>query len=319
MIRRRLGDEATEALFAPLLGGLFAGDVDRLSVLATFPELAVWERRHGSLMRGARAATKAAKQRVGSPMFLTLRGGLERLTHAAAAALGSRVRTGARVETIERMRGTYVVRAGAGAFAADAVVFATPAFVTADLLGTIAPRSAAARRRIPHVSTAVVLLVFGEGTGARLPESTGFLAPRGKLAMTGCTLVSRKWPEEAFVNRAVLRCFVGAAGVENVLDEPDEEIVQRVSRQLAELLPLPAQPEDARVVRWPRAMPQYHVGHLDLVDAIERSLPPGVFVTGQAYRGAGVPDCVRAATQVAERVGGYLAGESRSVELEPVR
>ena len=318
LIRRRLGDEAAEALVAPLLGGLLAGDADKLSVLATFPELAVWERRHGSLIRGARAAADAAKEHAGSPMFLKLRGGFERVTRAVAVALGPRVRTCVRVETVDGSRGKYVVRAGGAAFAADAVVFATPAFVTADLLGTIAPRPAGALRRIPYVSTAVLLLVYGEGTGGRLPESAGFVAPPGKLAMTGCTLVSRKWPEEAFGDRAVVRCFVGAAGVDDVLDEPDEQIVEGVLPQLAELLALPAEPDDVGVVRWPRAMPQYHVGHLDLVDEIERSLPLGLFVTGQAYRGVGVPDCVRAAGQVAERVRGYLAGESRPVEPEQV-
>ena len=315
LVRRRLGDEVVEALIGPLIGGLLAGDVDELSVLATFPELAAWERRNGGLILGARAAAGEAKAHPGSPMFLNLRGGLERLTRALAAALGPRVRNGVPVETVEGSHGAYMVRAGEAAFEADAVVFATPAFVTADLLGTVAPGSLEALRLIPYASTAVALLVYGEGTGGRLPQSSGFVAARGTLAMTGCTLVSRKWPDEAFGDRAVIRCFIGDEGV---LGGSDERIVDELTPQLAELLGLPEEPDDARVIRWPRAMPQYRVGHLDLVDEIERALPPGVFLTGQAYRGTGLPDCVRAAGRVAEQVRGHLTGERRPVEPEHV-
>jgi oxygen-dependent protoporphyrinogen oxidase len=317
LVRRRVGDEATDKLVGPLLGGLFAGDVDRLSVRATFPELATWERDHGSLIRGARAAVAAARGKGAQPMFLRLRGGLRRLTGALADALGpDRVRCKTTVEHLDREGPGYIVRAGGAELAADAVVLAPPAFVSADLVRSLAPRASAALREIPYVSTAVVLLVYPEGTARALPESSGFIVPRGRLAMTACTLVSRKWPDESFGDRAVVRCFIGAAGFEDVVDEPDADIVEGVSRQLAALLPLPSAAESSCVVRWPRAMPQYEVGHLDRVAAIERELPPGVFVVGQAYRGAGISDCVRLAGEVADRVGAYLAGE---VEGERVR
>jgi oxygen-dependent protoporphyrinogen oxidase len=308
LIRRRLGDEATDTLVAPLLGGLFAGDVDRLSVKATFPELAAWERSHGSLIRGARAASRAARERKAAPMFLRLRGGLARLTGALADGLGPEIlRCGMTAHEVRREATALSVRAGGEAVAADAVVLATPAFVTADLVEGFAPLAASALRAIPYVSTAVVLLVYPEGTGSALPVSSGFIVPRGRLAMTACTLVSRKWPDEAFGGRAVVRCFVGATGVEDILDEADGDIVEGVGRQLAAVLPLPARPEAARVVRWPRAMPQYEVGHLDRVDTIERELPPGTFIVGQGYHGAGIPDCVRAAGEIAGRVRSYLA------------
>lgn len=309
LLRRRIGDEATEKLVAPLLGGLFAGDVDRLSVRATFPELARWEREHGSLIRGARAATRdaAAHRAPGTgppPMFLRLRGGLRRLTEALASALGSeRVRLGASVTGVDRDGEAFVVRAAGGAdLTADAVVFATPAFVTADLVRAFASRAVSDLRSIPHVSTAVVLMVYAPGTAGELPVSSGFVAPRGKLAITAATLVSRKWPDETFGDRAVVRCFVGAAGTEDVVDEPDEDIVEGVSRQLGAIYALPERPEAAEVVRWPRAMPQYEVGHLERVTGIEAALSPGAFVVGQDYRGTGLPDCVRQANEVAERV-----------------
>ena len=308
LLRRRLGDEATEALVAPLLGGLFAGDVDRLSVRATFPELAAWERDHGSLLLGAKAQMRAAaaNRRPGEdppPMFLRLRGGLRRLVDALATAIGpGRVRLGSPVSGIETAGSGYRLALDGEVLEADAVVLATPAFVAAELLASLTPSVAPVLARIPYVSTAVVLLVYPEGTGSALPRSSGFVAPRGTLAISAATFVSRKWPEEAFGDRAVVRCFVGASGSEDLVDQPDEDIVEGVGRQLAAIVGLQERPEAARVVRWPRAMPQYEVGHLERVAEIERALPPGVFVVGQAYRGAGIPDCVRQANELAARL-----------------
>ena len=320
LLRRRIGDEATDSLVAPLLGGLFAGDVDRLSALATFPELVEWERRQGSLIRGARAAARAAiGDAAPPPMFLRPRGGMRRLTDTLAATLGDRVRCGMRVDAVGCEGPGYVVHAGETEFTADSVVFATPAFTSADLLEDLAPEAAGGLRSIPHVSTGVVHLVYREGTGDRLPDSSGFVVPNGKLAMTACTLVSRKWPDRVFGDRAVIRCFVGGSGAEDILDQPDEAIAEGVTRQLAAILPLPAEPAAWRLVRWPRSMPQYEVGHLDRVAAIERALPPGTFLVGAAYRGPGIADCVRGGNEAAEAVRSHLAGLLRSIEGEHVR
>jgi oxygen-dependent protoporphyrinogen oxidase len=155
-----------------------------------------------------------------------------------------------------------------------------------------------------------VHLVYAEGTADALPEATGFVVPRGRAPMTAATFVSRKWPEEAFGTRAVVRCFVGAVGFEDVLDEPDDEIVEAVCRHLAAFLPLPERAEASSVVRWPRSMPQYEVGHLERVRAIETSLPAGIFVTGNALHGVGVADAVRSAGETAERVRAHLADRS---------
>jgi protoporphyrinogen/coproporphyrinogen III oxidase len=308
LLRRRIGDEATDTLVAPLLGGLFAGDVDRLSVQATFPELAAWERDHGSLIRGARAAA-ASSGRSPAPMFVRLRGGLGRLPRALVEDIGAlRVRTSTPATRVRRSGDAYVVSTPGGELVADAVVVTSPAFVAAALLSDVAAGAAEDLRAIPYVDTAVVLLVYGEGTNDRLPESSGFVVPHGRLAMTACTLVSRKWPDPSFGSRAVARCFVGAAGVEDIVAEPDDDIVEGVARQLSALLPLPERPEAARVVRWPAAMPQYEVGHLGRVERIGRSLPPGIVVAGQAYYGVGISDAVRQGAEAADRVASFLAG-----------
>jgi len=308
LLRRRIGAEATGTLVAPLLGGLFAGDVDRLSVRATFPELAAWERERGSLIRGARAASSAARAARPDgapppPMFLRLRGGLRRLTEGLAESIGpDRLLMQTPATALRRAGEAFVIQTAEREISADVVVMAAPAFVTADLVEEVAPAVVAELRAITHVSTAVVLLVYPDGTGAPLPDSSGFVAPLGALAVTAATLVSRKWPDPSFGDRAVARAFVGALGTEAAVEADDDELVERVARQLAELYPLPSRPESAEVIRWPRAMPQYEVGHLERVQAIEDGLPEGVFVVGQAYRGTGIPDCVMQADAVAERV-----------------
>jgi oxygen-dependent protoporphyrinogen oxidase len=306
LVRRRMGDEVAERLTGPLLGGLFAGDVDRLSVDATFPELARWERAFGSLIRGARAASKAAGD--AGPMFLRSEGGVGELPRALLERIGaSRVRVGAPVRAIERERGSFAVRTDADAVSAEAVVLAVPAFVAADLVRGLDVAGAETLAAIAYASTGVVHLVYAEGTADALPEATGFVVPRGRAPMTAATFISRKWPGEAFGTRAILRCFVGAVGFEDVLDEPDEDIVEALSRHLAAFLPLPERAEASSVVRWPRSMPQYEVGHLERVRAIETTLPAGIFVTGNALHGVGVADAVRSAGETAEGVRAYLA------------
>lgn len=314
LLRRRIGDEATDRLAAPLLGGLFAGDIDALGVRSTFPELAAWERTFGSLVRGARAALKGASG--AGPIFVKPAPGVYALPHALVAGIGdTRVRTSTRATDVVLEREAFVVRTADGDLAADTVVVAAPAFGAADLLRDMAPDAARHLDQIRHVSTAVVVLVYGEGTADALPDATGFVVPKERAPMTAATFLSRKWPDPAFGDRAVVRCFVGAAGSEDVLDAADADIVDAVCRHLAAVLPLPERADTSAVVRWPHSMPQYELGHLDRVAAIEAALPPGIFVAGNAYRGVGIADTVRGATEVAERVRTHVAGTVRTEKV----
>jgi oxygen-dependent protoporphyrinogen oxidase len=163
--------------------------------------------------------------------------------------------------------------------------------------------------RIPFVSTGVVAMVYPEGTASALPEGSGFVVPRGAAPMTASTWISNKWPDPSFGDRAVLRCFVGAAGEEDILEADDAELIEACATHLAALLPLPDAPDDAAVVRWPRAMPQYLVGHLERAERIRFELPPGIFVCGRSLDGVGVPDCVRSAGETADAIAAYLDRE----------
>jgi oxygen-dependent protoporphyrinogen oxidase len=302
LLRRRFGDEATDLAIAPLLAGLHAGDIDRMSAAATFPELVTWERTQGSLIRGAQTAQRSARNAEPAPLFLRPPGGMRQLVDALAGALGNRVRTGAEVTHVDGRD----VRLTDGSEPVEAVVLACGADAASALLGPEAPGGLSA---IHSTSTGVVYLVYASGTADALPDGTGFVVPRGEAPMTAATFVSRKWPEERFAGRAVVRCYVGGAGDEDVLDAPDEEIVEACARHLSAVLDLP-EPSASHVHRWWRAMPQYELGHLDRVRGIREALPPGIFVVGSAFDGVGVSDLARAAEETAAQVLAYV-GASR--------
>ncbi len=181
----------------------------------------------------------------------------------------------------------------------------------------IAPAAARDLQGIPYASTGVVLMVYPQGTARDLPAGTGFVVPRGKAPMTASTWLSNKWPNEAFGTRAVVRSYVGAVGAEDVVEADDADIIAAVARFHAAVVPLPAGPEHAVVVRWPRSMPQYELGHLDRVARIRDALPEGIFVTGQAYDGVGIPDCVRGAGETARAVVAHLDGAPLQKETVP--
>ncbi len=317
LLRRRLGRRAAAELVEPLLGGVLAADPGQVSAAATFPELVAWEHERRSLIRGAHAMAagrrpvavgdSAAEAGGGAPAtFLTVRGGLRRMIDALVTALGPDVlRTGTPVGDIRGGEASrFVLRADGSDIDADAVIVTTPAAMSAGLLTAIAPEAAAGLRTLGSTSTAVAVLVYPDGTDARLPASSGFVATPGSLPITAATLVSRKWPDPAFGSRAVVRAFVADGAL---LRADDEELIGTVGAALADVYPLPAMPFASAVVRWPEAMPRYDVGHLERVASIEAALPPGVVVAGSAFHGVGVPDCIRQGTEAAERVTAILA------------
>ncbi|MFO7173081.1 MAG: protoporphyrinogen oxidase [Bacillota bacterium] len=344
-LRRRLGDEAVEVLAGPLLSGIYAGNPDELSLLATFPMFRDLERRHGSLVRGllrqARGARAPAAGQTRPPAgpaapgearppgapgrrdtpgsrsaFVSLRGGLGRLVRAVAGALQvTRVRTGTAVRRLERgpgglgHPGRYRLTLGDGTtLQADAVILAVPAYAAAPLVEPISPGAAAALAAIPYVSTAVVALAYRRSQVPPLEGSGFVVSHRERRSVTACTWVSSKWPHLVAGDWALLRCFVGRAGDEELALAPEPEILAAVRRDLAEMMDLRAEPALTRVYRWPRAMPQYRVGHLERLARIEAALAaePGIILAGAAYRGVGVPDCISQGEQAARQAAAFL-------------
>ena len=303
LLRRRLGDEATDLAIAPLLTAPSLGDVDAMSLRATFPDLERWEDWQGSLIRGSQAARRSLRKGPEvRPMLVRPRGGVEALAQRLSVELGERVRSGCGAVRLERGAGWRLVLDGGEPVDADAVVLATPASVARRLLGAIAPQASEALEDLGTASAVTAVLVYPEDTQTALPDGTGFVVPRGKAPMRSCAWLSSRWPDPSYGSRAIVSCALGGAGDDDVVRAPDADVVQACARHLAAVLPLPEAPEHAAVVRWPDVLPRYELGHVERVARIRERLPPGIFVVGQAYDGADVADVVRAAGEVADAV-----------------
>lgn len=323
-VRRRLGAEALLRLGEPLLAGIYVGDPDRLSLQATFPQLADLERRHGSLIRGMRAGAGPAARPAatdGPPsgpatnppasMFMSLVGGSAELVEALVARLGpERIHSGAALTGVEPIDGGFRVALATGvAIEADALVLATPAPISAGLIAPWAPELAARLAAIPHASTANVSLAYRADEVPLPLDGTGFVVARDEgLRIAACTWSSAKYAHRAPPGMVLLRAFLGGAGRAADLAQDDAALLQAVREDLARVMGIRAAPSLQRVCRWPEANPQYELGHLERVAAIEAACPPRLALVGAAYRGVGVPDIVHAAGRAAEGLWAALDG-----------
>lgn len=310
---RRFGREATVYLAEPLLAGIHAGDVDRLSLRALFPRFAEAERKHGSLLR-AFAAGPAPHSPHGA--FKSLPGGLSEMVRALVDAIGAaNVRTGIAIASVDG-RGPFSVRATDGTILdARAVVFATPAYVTGELLLDRDPQVAERCQRIPYASAATVALAFRRDAVGHPLNGSGFVVPRvEESGILAGSWLSSKWPRRAPDDRVLLRTFVGGARDPSALDQTDAQLVARSLDALRALLRITGAPLLTRVYRWNRANAQHEVGHLELIASIDRALArhPGIFVTGSGFRGTGIPDCVAHGRATAGQVAQWLADRAES-------
>jgi oxygen-dependent protoporphyrinogen oxidase len=295
--RRRFGREAYDWLIEPLLSGIYAGDGEQLSLTATFPLLAELERTEGSVLR-AMARRIAMRPVSRDPSgFVTLSGGLGELVDVLARRLPrERLRVDAPVLGIERSGTAYRVRLAAGStITSDGVILAIPAPAAAQLVAPIDPRIARELRAIPFISTATVSLGFAPGAADRRLHGYGFVSPRaaGGPIVAG-TWTSNKFPGRAPLAGTLVRFFLGRAGSESVVEQPDDQLVALARAELARLCAVTATPALVRVFRWPASMPQYVVGHLERLERLTRLMRgvPGLLLAGASYRGVGIPDCI---------------------------
>ena len=308
---RRFGREAAEYLAEPLLAGIHAGDVDRLSLKSLFPRFADAERKYGSLIRAFRNQSairnpqSQTARSAGSGAFLSLPGGLSEMVCALVNRLGSdHLRLGVRATAIEG-RGPFVVRTSGDAIEARAVILATPAFATAALLRDRDAELARLCDEVPYASVATVALAFKRDAIRHSLNGSGFVVPRAeRTGILAGSWLSSKWPNRAPAGHALLRTFIGGARDPEALDDDDAELVARSMNALRPLLGISGAPQFTRVYRWKRANAQHEVGHTARLAAIEERLTkhPGLFVTGSGFRGVGIPDCVADARATAARL-----------------
>ncbi len=315
LVRARLGHEVAERLVDPLVGGINAGDADHLSTAAAVPQLADVARRHRSLVLGLRAQRRANPPDPAAPVFYSLPGGLGVLVDALAAALGAvDVRMRTRVTALTPAPGGFRLDTegpdGPADLPVGAVVLATPAFVTAPLLAGHVPAAAAHLGAIEHASVALTLMAFPSAAVPGPLEGTGLLVPRPERTLTtAVTWASSKWPHLARPDRVLLRVSAGRHGDRRALELDDGDLVSALLPELERIMGIRDAPAGWRVHRWERSFPQYTPGHLDRVAAVEAAVAealPGVALAGAAYRGVGIPACIRQGQQAAQRVLAHL-------------
>ncbi len=313
---RRFGREAVTYLAEPLLAGIHAGDVDRLSVRALFPRFVDAERKHGSLLRAFSRRPAGSVSVDGA--FKSLPGGLSEMVRALVKTLGAdHVRTGTRVDAVNG-RGPFQVRTSAAeTIDARAVILATPAFATSALVQERDAEIARLTGEIPYASAATIALAFTRGAVRHPLNGSGFVVPRveGTGILAGSWL-SSKWPNRAPEGHVLLRTFVGGARDPEALQKTDQELLALSLGALRPLLGITADPLFSRIYRWERANAQHEVGHLARVAAIERALTkhPGLFVTGSGFRGTGIPDCIADGRATAKAVDEFLTGSGFRVQ-----
>ncbi len=326
-IRRRFGAEAVTYLAEPLLAGIHAGDVDRLSMHALFPRLVDAEEKYGSLLRAFRQRP-SPERRAPNPkragpsaehgVFRSLPGGLSEIVRALVAALPpGAVRLNAPVTRISRT-GPFCVEAGVHSIDARAVALSTPAYVTAELVGMRDGELARLCGEIPYASTATIALAFPRGAVSHPLNGSGFVVPR--VEATGIlagSWLSSKWSHRAPDEGVLMRTFVGGARDPGALDRSDTELVTLSLSALTPLLGIAGPPLFTRVYRFDRANAQHEVGHLTRLDAIERALArhPGLFVTGSGFRGVGIPDCVADARATAGKISEWLNRDTMNLRM----
>ncbi|RKH06456.1 protoporphyrinogen oxidase [Corallococcus sp. CA053C] len=315
--RRHLGPEATTVLLDAVQTGIYAGDPEKLSAEATFPQLVKFEREHRSLILGAIRSQRAARKASAADadggskskltgLLSTFDGGLGVLVDALAAALGDAVHTDAKVEGLTPQASGWKVRVREHGrtveLLASQVVLAVPSHVAAGLLRPLDEPLAAKLEGIPYAPIAVVHLGFAPGATPK-PDGFGFLVPavEGK-AVLGTIHVSTTFPFRAPGGRVLLTCLMGGARRPDVVARDEDALVALAREELKAMTGLTATPELTRVVRWPRGIPQYTVGHLERLASLDAGLKrwPGLHLTGNAYRGVGVNDCIRDATRLGD-------------------
>lgn len=310
-VRRRLGREALERVAQPLVGGIYTADPDELSLGATMPRFLEMERRERSVILALwRAARRAPARDAGTSgarwsLFVTFADGMEELIRALATRLPpGAVRLKERAAAVAREDGAWRVTTTAGAvFTGDALILSPEAHQAARLLRYVEPGVGHLLDGIPYASSATVTLAYRRADVGHSLDGFGFVVPQvERRPVFAATFSSVKYPGRAPDGHALLRVFVGGALNASAVEADDATLVETARAQLGELLAVRGTPLFTRVARYPRAMPQYHVGHAARVEAIERAVGrlPGLRLAGGAYHGVGIADCVRSGEAAAE-------------------
>lgn len=323
-VTRRFGRETYDRLVQPLIGGIYTGDPEKLSVRSTMPRFQDMERDHGSLIRAVwKQANKPRSQMQGGSgarysMFMTLREGISSLIDTLASRLpAAGVRTSTPVSHLAREPGGGWLVTTAGAkpqtLRCDAVILAPKATAAARLMADVHPQLAEHLAAIPHASCSVVSLGYRRNQIAHPMDGFGFVVPQveNRKVLSG-SFSSVKYPGRAPDGAALVRAFIGGEMQPELAALPDDELVAVARGELGQLLGISGEPNVVLISRYEQAMPQYYVGHGERIKQVEAALEqlPGLYFTGNAFGGVGIPFCICKSEKVAEKVAAQLKDAS---------
>ena len=307
-VRRRLGKEALARMAQPMVGGIYTADPETLSLRATLPRFLDMEQKHRSLIlamlrqgRAQKTGTSGARY----SLFLSFERGMQVLVDALTqlTRMNADLRLKTRAQRLTFDRGWKIYTDRKEQFEADAVCLAVPAYVAASLLDGTHERLAQKLRQIKYASTATINFGYRRAAIAHPLNGFGFVVPFiEKRSLIACTFSNVKFSGRAPEGHVLLRAFAGGALQPEIFALDEAEMSRRVEADLRELLGISEDPRFIEVAKWERSMPQYEVGHLERVEEIEALVNqlPGLALAGNAYRGAGIPDCVRSGEAAAE-------------------
>lgn len=313
-VRRKFGNEILEYLVAPFVSGVYAGDPEQLSLKAAFPSLAEWERNFGSVVRGAIKSRPDAKGKTTKPALCSFQRGVATLPRALAARLANNLKTNTKVCALRRFPGSEspsleVETTDGVQDRASAVVVATPAYTSAELIRPSSPTLAASLSAIPYAPVAVVASAYKRQQVAHNLYGFGFLVPRQeKIRTLGTVWNSSLFPGRGPEGTVTMTSFIGGATDLQAIEHTDKEISKIVQQDNVRLLGITGEPVAGKVWKHPRALPQYNLRHGHIVEAIregERALP-GVFFAGNYLEGPSLGKCLENGFRTAEAVAAYL-------------
>lgn len=307
-VRRRFGDELFDRLAQPMVGGIYTADPDKLSLLATLPRFLHMEQEYGSLANAAAAMKPEDASGARYGLFVSLRKGIAQLVDSLVSQIDRKqtIHTERPVRSISRDGQAWVVTDSSGRIDTfDAAIVATSAWRAAETLENASSSLATALREIEYASSAVVCTVHRLQDIAHPMDAFGLVIPSiENRRILAVSFASRKFPDRAPDDSIVLRTFVGGAMQPEILDNNDNDLTKIVQEELSDIFGCRGRPLHTMVTRYDRAMPQYHLGHIQRVQKI-RSLAdslPRFEIAGNAYEGVGIPDSVLSGEEAARRI-----------------
>ncbi|WP_042149118.1 protoporphyrinogen oxidase [Paucisalibacillus sp. EB02] len=311
-MRRRFGDELVDNEIEPLLSGIYSGDIDEMSLMATFPNFYQLEQKYGSLIKGLNETMPKPAQTTGKApgVFFSFKDGLEVLVDKLVEKLDQdSVLLNTRVDHVEKKEtGYHVLLDNGEVIEASAVIATTPhqtlpkMFSEFDFLNVFTD--------VPSSSVANVALAFEQSAIKQDIDGTGFVVSRNSdFRITACTWTHKKWPSSTPKGKALIRCYVGRPSDQEIVDLPDEELIEIVLKDLNKTMNITSKPDFSVISRWKNVMPQYTVGHIERIQKIRKEANeqlPGVYFAGSSFEGVGIPDCIEQGEKAVHQVIEFL-------------